>query len=247
MMESLPLTHLPIATLVLALAYLIRGVTGFGSGLVAVPLLAMILPLSVVVPVIALLDFFASLSHGIGNRRTIQWKEIVTLLPFSLLGVLLAIYALKTVDANLLGIGLAVFVIGYAFYSLFSSEQTTQISKFWAIPSGGMGGMINSLFGTGGPFYVIYLRLRALSKPQLRATISMILLLDGIGRLIGYGAAGFFTPSALLLVTAGLPLGGLALYVGGNIQTDLSPRLFQGAVSALLLVSGIALFIQSVG
>jgi uncharacterized membrane protein YfcA len=105
--------------------------------------------------------------------------------------------------------------------------------------------MINSLFGTGGPFYVIYLKLRALSKPQMRATISMILLLDGIGRLIGYGAAGFFTPNALLLVTAGLPLGGLALYVGGSIQNDLSPQLFQVAVSLLLLISGCVLLLQS--
>lgn len=245
MVETLPLTHLPVATLVLALAYLIRGVTGFGSGLVAVPLLATILPLSLVVPVIALLDFLASLSHGIGNRRIIQWKEILTLLPFSLTGILLAVYTLKTVDADILGIGLALFVIGYAFYSLFSNERTSRISKYWAIPSGGIGGMINSLFGTGGPFYVIYLRLRALSKPQMRATISMILLLDGIGRLIGYGAAGFFTPNALLLVSAGLPLGGLALYVGGSIQNDLSPQLFQVAVSLLLLISGCVLLLQS--
>jgi len=246
MAETLPLTHLPVAALVIALAYLIRGVTGFGSGLVAVPLLATILPLSVVVPVVALLDFLASLSHGIGNRRIIQWKEILTLLPFSLTGVVLAVYTLKTVDTDILGIGLALFVIGYAFYSLFSKERASRISKFWAIPSGGIGGMINSLFGTGGPFYVIYLRLRALSRPQMRATISMILLLDGIGRLIGYSAAGFFTPATLLLVGAGLPLGGLALYVGGSIQNDLSPRLFQSAVSLLLLISGIILLIRSV-
>lgn len=243
-LDTFTFGHLPIATTVLAAAYLIRGITGFGSGLVAIPLLALILPLPVVVPVIALLDFLASITHGISSRRIVQWREIATLLPFSLLGILLSIYIFKTVDPDALRQALAIFVIAYALYSLRADTTPRKVSWLWAIPWGGLGGIVNSLFGTGGPFYVIYLKLRSLGMAELRATIAMILLLDGIGRLAGYSAAGFFNSTALTLVAAGIPLGGLALYVGGTIHTNLDTKVFQTAINVLLLTSGLALLVQ---
>ena len=241
--DSFTFIHLPIATTVLAAAYLIRGITGFGSGLVAIPLLALILPLSVVVPVIALLDFLASMTHGLGSHRVIKWREIATLLPFSLLGIVLSIYVLKTIDPHVLQQSLAVFVIAYALLSLRTGKTRRRVSRLWAIPWGAFGGIVNSLFGTGGPFYVIYLKLRNLGMAELRATIAMILLLDGFGRLVGYSTAGFFNSTALILVAAGIPIGALALYVGGNIHTTLNARVFQTGISILLLTSGLALLL----
>ena len=49
---------------ILLAAYFIRGITGFGSGLISVPLLALFLPLQFVVPLILLLDFTASIVIG---------------------------------------------------------------------------------------------------------------------------------------------------------------------------------------
>ena len=45
-------------------AYLVRGITGFGSGLIAVPLLALSHPLQFAVPLVLALDFTASLVLG---------------------------------------------------------------------------------------------------------------------------------------------------------------------------------------
>jgi len=42
---------------VLFFAYLVRGVAGFGSALIAVPLLALTLPLTIVVPLVVFLDY----------------------------------------------------------------------------------------------------------------------------------------------------------------------------------------------
>jgi uncharacterized membrane protein YfcA len=56
-------------------AYFIRGITGFGSGLIAVPLLALILPLQTVVPLVLVPDFCASLVMSHKARTNVQWNE----------------------------------------------------------------------------------------------------------------------------------------------------------------------------
>ncbi len=79
------------AAMVLLIAYMIRGMAGFGSGLIAVPLLAMVFPVQLVVPVVVLYDYIGSASQGIRNRDKIVWREEFVLLPFALIGVALGL------------------------------------------------------------------------------------------------------------------------------------------------------------
>src|SRR5688500_13240134 len=75
-------------------AYFIRGITGFGSGLIAVPLLALSHPLQFAVPLVLALDFTASLVLGGTNRQQVDWAEIKVLLPFGLIGACIGAFAL---------------------------------------------------------------------------------------------------------------------------------------------------------
>jgi uncharacterized membrane protein YfcA len=229
---------------VILLAYTVRGIAGFGSALVAVPLLVLILPLPLVVPVIALLDYLGSATHGLRHREAIQWRSLLPLLPFTLIGVLLALYLFKTFDASLLTRALGGFVLVYALYSLFSPVPQRRGSLAWALPGGFLGGLIGTLFGTGGPFYVIYLQMQKLDKTAFRASIAAILLLDGGLRLAGYALGGFYDGHSLGLALAALPLMMLGMYLGGHIHLRLSPRRFRQAIALLLLVSGSVLLLK---
>lgn len=171
----------PVATLfhagaILLFAYLIRGIAGFGSALIAVPLLALRLPLAAIVPLIALLDYLASLTHGLQNRAHIRWQEIVPLLPFTVLGVGAGLLLVHRGDPALLARALGIFVVTYAVYALLPLPDLKG-PRWLAIPAGFCGGMVGALFGTGGPFYVIYLTLRQPDKIGFRATIATIFFL----------------------------------------------------------------------
>lgn len=244
MLDTLSPTQLLLAGLILTLAYLVRGITGFGSGLIAIPALALLLPLALVVPMVGLLDYAASLSHGLKHRKAIAWGEILPLLPFTLLGVGAGLYLFKTLDTGLLKRILGGFVLLYALYSLSGRLPAAGRSRWWAAPAGGFGGLIGTLFGTGGPFYVIFLHLRGLDKIAFRATIATIFFLDGASRIVGYAVAGFYSSAVLGLVAAALPLMAVSLYVGGHIHTSLSPHHFQRAIGVLLLGSGLALLLR---
>ncbi len=244
MLETLTTLQLSLAALIIFIAYLVRGITGFGSGLISIPLLALMLPLSIVVPLIGLLDYTASTSHGVRHRQAIQWREIVPLLPFTFTGVLTALYLFQALDSELLRSALGGFIVLYAFYSLLSSGPAFHGSRLWAAPAGGLGGLIGTLFGTGGPFYVIYLRLRQLDKTKFRATVATIFLIDGSSRIIGYFFSGFYHLETMLLLAAALPVMVVALYIGGHIHTTITQRAFQQAIGILLIASGMALLLR---
>ena len=55
-----PLEALILAPLIVLCGYIVLGIGGFGSVLVAMPLLALVLPIKTVVPLMLLLDFVGS-------------------------------------------------------------------------------------------------------------------------------------------------------------------------------------------
>jgi len=242
--DTIPLLTWLLCAATLLVAYLVRGIAGFGSGLIAIPLLALFLPLSVVVPLVVLLDYVASASHGLKDRIEIQWRQILPLLPFSALGVLAGLYLFKTVDSVMLASALGVFILLYAVYTLVGRNNGGVASGLWAVPAGSLGGLVGTLFGTGGPFYVAYLKQRGLKKSQFRATFATVFLVDGAARLGGYLVSGFFSAEWILLSAMALPIMAIGLYIGGHIHTTISQRTFQIAVSGLLMVSGLSLLLS---
>ncbi|MET0026282.1 MAG: sulfite exporter TauE/SafE family protein [Candidatus Thiodiazotropha sp.] len=244
MFETLSLQNLILAGSIIGSAYIVRGIAGFGSGLIAIPLLALFMPLDVAVPLIVLLDYIASASQGLSGWKAIRWKDLLPLLPFSLLGVVLALYLFQSLDMQFLMRGLGIFLLLFAIYSLLSFTPKSQPSILWAIPGGVLGGLIGTLFGTGGPFYVIYLKLRGLQKAAFRASFAAIFLLDGLGRISGYLITGFFDLNQMLLTAAALPLMTVGMYLGGQIHTNLSQQAFQRGISVLLIFSGLTLLLK---
>ncbi|MBS1147417.1 MAG: hypothetical protein H6R08_1593, partial [Proteobacteria bacterium] len=87
-MAEMAMGQIAGAAAILLAAYFIRGITGFGSGLVSVPLLALFLPLQFVVPLILLLDFTASIVIGGLHFKRVKWDEIGILIPFGVIGVI---------------------------------------------------------------------------------------------------------------------------------------------------------------
>ncbi len=228
---------------VLFVAYLVRGIAGFGSGLIAVPLLALRFPVTVVVPLVVFLDYVGSASQGVKNRAHIVWKDQLPLIPFSLIGVGVGLFLLSTMSKPGLGKALGGFVLVYAIYQLLPLPALRG-SRLFAIPCGLLGGFIGTLFGTGGPLYVMYFNLRQIEKSGFRATFASNFLIDGGIRLAAYATAGLLHGAMLLSMLAALPVVGAGLYVGGRIHTGFSQETFKRFISVLLLCSGIALLLK---
>ena len=242
-MLSQPL-EIVAAGLALFLAYGLRAITGFGSALVAVPLLSLFLPLQLVVPWIVALDVGAALLlTGAGWRnREVDWGEIRWLLPPTLLGILLGLILLVELPQRILALGLGGLIILFGARSLLDLHGEQPIRRGWALPAGVLGGAIGSLFATGGPPFVIYLRHRIRDKARLRATLSGLFLIEGGLRLLAFLAAGLLAQDGLVrALLLGAPVVGLALYAGHHAHVSLSKRQVFRLVGVLLVISGCAL------
>jgi uncharacterized protein len=233
-----PETYLA-AFFILLLAYFLRGITGFGSGLIAIPLLAHFLPLTFVVPMVLVLDFVASIVLSSHTHLQVRWDEVRSLLPPSIVGILTGSVLLVSLPREPLLVSLALFVIFFGLRYVFNVHSEKPISRWWSIPTGLIGGLIGAMFGTGGPPYVVYLSHRLHDKTKLRGTLSGLFLIDGAFRIITFLTMGLLLQGEMLnAILMGLPVAGLGLYLGNRVHLGITHRHQLAIIGGLLLLSG---------
>lgn len=243
----MPLVDLAYAIAVLMLAYFVRGISGFGSGLIAVPLLALKFPLSQVVPFMLLADFSASAMIGGLHFQHVAKDEIKRLLPASLAGVALGTSLLVFLPASALLVTLSVFILAFALrFLLLRPGPFTPASRLWAYPAALTGGAVGGMFGTGGPPYVIYLSHRIQDKGTLRATLSGLFFMEGLIRIVTFLIAGLLLDIQIWLhALMAMPIIVAAMYAGSHIHTRLSNFQMQRMVGWLLLGSAVSVMLKA--
>ena len=249
MLESLPLSHLAWIGVAVLAAYVVRGMSGFGAGLVAAPMLAFVLPVHVVVPLSGLLVFVLFVFLTIRDRRDVIWREFKLLVWPTIAGVVAGLFLFRSLDNQVLLIGLGSFLMVYAVYMLavhaFGLPQF-KCSERWAFPLGFAGSFLDTLFGGGGgALVVIYLHARGLGRMEFRATVAMLWFIEMIARIGGYGIAGYYTRDVLLLVAALIPVMALGTFIGEKLGNRISVETFSRILAVLLFASGLSLLLKN--
>ena len=244
--DALQVTPLQLvfSVFIIFIAYTVKGLSGFGSGLIAVPFLALMFPITFIVPVLGLLSYSGTIMQSVQLRKQVVWKDMLPLLPFSLIGISVAVWLLVNVNENTLLLSLGFFILTYSIYSLLPLP-TPKGSRKWAILAGSLGGLVGALFGTGGPFYVVYLKMRQLNKGAFRATVAMIFLVDGGIRIFGYAINGLYSIQIITLLLVLFPVLFIGLYVGHHLHVKINETRFNQMISVLLMMSGFVLIYKS--
>ena len=238
---------LAAGAVILFLAYLVRGVSGFGSALISVPLLAHFLPLTLVVPLLTLLDTIGSvfLGHADWRHRKFHPGEIRRMLPTAVLGTVLGIVLLKGMPEDGLRVALGALIMLFGVRAALRLGGDRIIRPQWAYPAGFAGGVIDALFSTGGPPVVIYLTHRIHDKSALRGTLSLLFLISGSFRILGFLLAGLlWEPQLAIAVALGVPVMLLGLYAGHHIHLAIRRDTMLAAVGLLLIGSGLSIGMQ---
>jgi hypothetical protein len=235
------LDWLPIL-LGVGVAYIVFGIAGFGTALVAGPVLIHFMPLSRIVPLLVLLDFVAAFGNLLPSRRDVVRGELLRLLPFMAVGCTLGVVFLLRLKSDVLLLLMGLFVTAYAVYGLAVKVRPASLSGAWAVPMGTVGGLFGALFGSGGFLYAIYLSARLEAKEQVRATQVALISCSTVVRLSLFLIAGVYADTGLLLLAACLlPVMFVGTWLGRRLTLKLSREAFVRLITWLVLASGLAL------
>lgn len=245
-MYSLTAPEIVYCAVVVVLSFAIRGGIGFGAA--ALPLVALVLPMKLVVPVFTVLGIFSSWSIVFKDSRHIEWRELLRLLPYTIVGASIGLYFYDAFDARTLAHGLGALVLAYGSITLWQSLRRVPEWKWpprLTLPvAGTLAGIVGAMFGAmAGVFYAIYLDMQNLDKHKFRATVAATLLVLGFIRGGGYFAVGAYDHEALIATAVSLPLMFAGVVLGNRIHTNLSEKAFRRVLGVVLIGSGIPLLL----
>jgi uncharacterized membrane protein YfcA len=231
-----------VAPLTIVLAYTVFGLSGFGSTAVSVPILAHFLPVSYLVPMMALVDCACSVFLGTTNREHVAKEELKWLIPVMFGGVLVGTTVLVKVPDHDLRVGLGVFAMAIGVYSIVNPQVHHRISRLWVLPVGLVGGAVASVFGAGGPIYATYLSARLGDKSRVRATTSALISVSAFSRAVIYALSGLVLHAAIGIgVVVLAPFVWIGLKLGTRIHVGLTQEQMRRVVGGLLVFTGLSL------
>jgi uncharacterized membrane protein YfcA len=225
---------------------LIFGITGFGSALITIPLATHFVPLPFALALFAVCDLAAALRVGFENPKNAVRAEWHRLIPMILVGTALGVTLLVNLPRKTAMTALGVFILLFALYSLYPKKSETLVAGGWGWLAGLAGGITSTLFGAGGPPYVIYLSHRGLTKEQFRATLGLTTMTSISLRVLAFLITGLLLNlqvwfTAVFTIPAIL----LGIWVAQRIYLKISRDALMKAVAVMLLASGASLIWRS--
>ena len=237
----------PCAGIVL-FGYVVLGLSGFGSALVSMPLLALVLPIRMVVPLMLLLDFVGMLANGMRLRRDVDKDEVRAIVPALLAGMVLGVTALVVLPARALLLALGVFILAYGVFTLKPRPGRKPVKRIWSLPAGLFGGLIGGMFGTGGAVFAMYFMARIHEVARMRATMSAVFVVSTGSRLVLFLLSGLLLQRDVWLAFAVLvPLVFIGLSLGHRLHGRMTRVQVARLLSLLLLGSGASVLIKALG
>jgi hypothetical protein len=230
---------------VLFRATVIRSAFGFGEALVAVPLLALTVPVEVATPVAVLASITVALVVVIQDWRHIHLRSAGWLVLSTLFGIPLGLLVLKTVPEHLVKAILGVLIILFSIYSLARPSHYALRSDRTAWIFGFCAGVLGGAYGVNGPPLVVFGSLRKWSPQHFRATLQGYFLPASIAGMGGYYFAGLWTPTVTRFYFLSLPGIVLAIFLGRVINRKLDARRFLLYIHAGLIGIGVLLLYQA--
>jgi uncharacterized protein len=234
-----------VAPAIVIVAYTVFGLSGFGSTVITVPILAHFLPVSYLVPLMALLDLASATFMGTTGREHVSKAEMKRIIPFMFVGFVVGTTVLVGVPDEYLRAALGGFAVAVGIHGIVNPTLHRTISALWSVPAGIIGGAIATVFGAGGPIYATYLSGRLKDKDEIRSTMSALISISAFTRAILYAIAGLLLHAAILGGALLLsPFVWLGLKLGQRIHVGLSQQQMRRTVGCVLVLTGGSLLVR---
>ena len=232
---------------VILLATLIRSAFGFGEALVAVPLLAIRIPISIAAPLAVLVSITVAAIIIAQDWRNIHVRSAGWLVVSTLIGIPLGLMLLTEGNQHLVKGTLAVVIMAFSAYALIGRRppELHSDNRMWLLVCGFCAGVLGGAYGMNGPPLAIYGAMRRWSAQHFRATLQGYFLPASVIGMLGYWLAGLWVREVTRYYLLSLPVVIPAILLGRLVNRRMRGGAFLKFIHVGLILIGTTLLVQA--
>ncbi len=195
-----------MAALVVFVAGVLRGFTGFGFALAVVPTITLFIDPVEVVPTISIVAAIAGAELLPKAWRSIHWPSMRFLVGGAVVGAPVGMYALKSLPADAMRVVIGLIVLAVVGLLVRGYRLTKAPSAFVRIGIGALSGLLNGGTAMGGPPVIIYFLASPEGIAVGRASLLVCFFFLSIWSTVVNAAGGLVTTSTVVFAALMIPL-----------------------------------------
>ncbi|MBN2721072.1 MAG: sulfite exporter TauE/SafE family protein [Proteobacteria bacterium] len=224
--------------MVVFIAGFTQGLSGFGSVLIALPLIVLFWDVRTAVPLVSLLAICNTTILRIQLHAHVRYKRIVPLFIAAVPGMVLGAQLLKAVQARYLEVLIGLLLTTFSLYLFISRPREKELGGVWKWAAGFLSGILGGSIGANGPPVIIYTSLQPWEKDPVKSTLVGYFMIAGIAISSIHAAFGLITAEVLRLFAVGFLPATAGLLAGSHIYSRMNSGAYRKAVIFLLFVMG---------
>ena len=226
----------------------VNGLAGFGTSLFALGWWLQVMPPVQAVAVVLVMSVVSGVQGVVVVRRSIEWPRLARFLVPALLGIPLGLQILHRIDAEILKVVVAGFLLLYGGFFTFRRDLPA-LTRPTPVVDGGIGfvgGILGAVAGLSGALPTMWCSMREWTKAECRGVLQPYnVVVLGLSTVL-LAIDGAYDRPTLMTIAVALPATMLAAQVGIVVFRRFTDTQFRRTLIALMFVSGILLVAKEI-
>jgi uncharacterized membrane protein YfcA len=233
-----------LGALIIAGAFLVLGLAGFGNGLVALGLLPFVMSPVTAIVLLTVYTVLAAIVVFVPLRADFDPRGMPALLLGSVAGTPLGVWLLAALPVSALNRAIGVVLLTVVLLEWLGVYPERLPGRGWALGAGVASGLLGAAVGTPGPPVVLYMASQGWPPRTIKANLQAFFLVNQAVIMLGYWWAGLLTLEMWRYAAVFLVPALLGLLVGMALFARVDQVKFRRIVFALLFASGLLLVVR---
>lgn len=231
-----------LIALIAFISYGLESIFGFGGTILFLSLGGQIIDFKTLIFISIYTNLCTNLLILASDYKSFSWPHLRRIFIWVLPGVMIGTMLLNFLpEFSLLKI-FAVLLLIYALQGLFFPQ--VNLPEFLRSGFKALGGIVQGIYGTGGPFILMGFKDFFANKSQLRATMAVLFALSNLWRitqasLTGAPLIATITPYIWLVA----PLA-FAVWLGHRVHINMNETTYRKGILVLILLAGLVYLIK---
>ena len=222
-----------VSALVIIIASLLKGMTGFGFALMALPILTIFFPMQSLVPAMTLFNLFTSLYILANIKLKVSGKLFIPMLLASFIGIPAGVYALSYLPERTLELTTGISIFSISMFFLMGNRQEIPESRRAKpiVLAGFISGFMASSMSIGGPPIALAMNRKGYPKEHFRKIFALVSVINALVSTSLYIAKGLFPAFSLKFTIFLFP----AILIGSRLGDILAKKIDQVQFKKMIL------------